>query len=325
MSIEMNKREEDEQQIDTVPPPPGEEDAYSAETRIGKIPSDLLQAMKRAHASEATSSRVPEESGKVDRPPMSAVAAAVSAALKTPPSHLGSLQDRPTVPRVTPTIPPPAELLPSPSVVPLNEPPRASDFPMADGVERDSEDADYVRTMLMFQGSPLPGTTASGLPVPTSAPFYLPKVDVNLTPELAALASPGSASSSSSSPSSSSSSSSGSSGSSPALTPAVSVAPVLAAAPISSVASGYDSAGYDSAGHDSAGASSSSRTSASGSTGHPVPPPEVLEMVDQAKVDEGRMSFAPFMTQESRRLNILLGVGIGFFLILMIIVLASAK
>ena len=52
---------EDEHQIDTVPPPPGEDDAYSAETRIGKIPSDLLQAMKRAHASEAGRSSLPPD------------------------------------------------------------------------------------------------------------------------------------------------------------------------------------------------------------------------------------------------------------------------
>lgn len=48
----MIPKDEDEHQADTVPPPPGEDDAYGAETKIGQVPDDVLQAIKRAQANE---------------------------------------------------------------------------------------------------------------------------------------------------------------------------------------------------------------------------------------------------------------------------------
>lgn len=37
----------EQQQPDTVPPPPGEEDLYSAETRVGRLPQDLLDSLRK--------------------------------------------------------------------------------------------------------------------------------------------------------------------------------------------------------------------------------------------------------------------------------------
>jgi hypothetical protein len=34
--------------VDTVPPPPGEGDAYNAPTRVGEMPESVLEAMKKA-------------------------------------------------------------------------------------------------------------------------------------------------------------------------------------------------------------------------------------------------------------------------------------
>jgi hypothetical protein len=61
MSIPKN---DDEHQLDTVPPPPGEDDAYSAATKIGQVPDDVLQAIKRAQANEAALRKLPPEDGK---------------------------------------------------------------------------------------------------------------------------------------------------------------------------------------------------------------------------------------------------------------------
>lgn len=41
------------QQPDTVPPPPGEEDLYSAETRVGPLPEDLLESLRAIRRAEA--------------------------------------------------------------------------------------------------------------------------------------------------------------------------------------------------------------------------------------------------------------------------------
>jgi hypothetical protein len=46
---EDSEKEDDEAlRIDTVPPPPGEDDAYNAPTRVGTMPPEVLAAMKDA-------------------------------------------------------------------------------------------------------------------------------------------------------------------------------------------------------------------------------------------------------------------------------------
>lgn len=40
------------QQPDTRPPPPGEEDLYSAETRVGPLPKDLLESLRALRRAE---------------------------------------------------------------------------------------------------------------------------------------------------------------------------------------------------------------------------------------------------------------------------------
>jgi hypothetical protein len=40
------------QQPDTRPPPPGEEDLYSAETRVGPLPKALLESLRAIHRAE---------------------------------------------------------------------------------------------------------------------------------------------------------------------------------------------------------------------------------------------------------------------------------
>jgi hypothetical protein len=43
----------EQQQPDTVPPPPGEDDVYSAETRVGPLPKDLLESLRAIRRAEA--------------------------------------------------------------------------------------------------------------------------------------------------------------------------------------------------------------------------------------------------------------------------------
>jgi hypothetical protein len=42
----------EQQQPDTRPPPPGEEDLYSAETRVGPLPKDLLESLRAIRRAE---------------------------------------------------------------------------------------------------------------------------------------------------------------------------------------------------------------------------------------------------------------------------------
>ncbi|HWL87207.1 MAG TPA: hypothetical protein VNO21_15485 [Polyangiaceae bacterium] len=228
----MNKRdEEDQHQIDTVPPPPGEEDAYSAETRIGKIPADLLQAMKRAHASETTLSRLPAESSpkslrsdaakggspiSVERPPVSGIKAS---ALRTPAAKNSSI------------LPPPLETAPPA----LQTDDRVSDFPFPYEEVVLEQDEDYVGTMLMLQKNLAP-------PPPALDPIALPPVlergGVPVRAPDSHLAPP--------------------------------VPPDLASSPEVSLM-------------------------------HRVPSPEVLQMIEDARAGEGRMSFQSFASMVDER------------------------
>jgi hypothetical protein len=79
MSEDSEKKKEDEiYRVETVPPPPGEGDAYNAPTKVGQMPKEVLEAMKRAGVAPdgAPSSRpppepevVPEAYSEPDKPP----------------------------------------------------------------------------------------------------------------------------------------------------------------------------------------------------------------------------------------------------------------
>ncbi len=153
----MNQRDEDEHQIDTVPPPPGEDDAYSAETRIGKIPNDLLQAMKRAHASELTQARLPQDllAGQ-EKQPMSG--APVSGVKSSPPRIPVARAGGPDGAGRSQTIPPPAETKPvlidaSPSVV-VMEPVMVTESAAAPGSSNPPDPASQRTSDSLFDLSP---------------------------------------------------------------------------------------------------------------------------------------------------------------------------
>ncbi len=67
-----------ETQPDTVPPPPGEDDAYSAETRVGALPQGLLDALREIRAEESAAQ------GR-DDPPSSEAPVSVAAPDEGPP------------------------------------------------------------------------------------------------------------------------------------------------------------------------------------------------------------------------------------------------
>lgn len=301
----MNKRDEDEHQIDTVPPPPGEDDAYSAETRIGKIPSDLLQAMKRAHASEAGRPSLP--------PDLVAALGDKGASASRPSIPTSRTVPRPlSVPRVTPTIPPPPETTPAPinEGIPsfglpnfggaspqVSPPPKRTDGPSEFTLEDlASDDHDYVGSMLGLGNGPAapPGAPIVGTPA-VQVGQVVPAVPMVSPPGAMPPVSP------------------------PVVSPPVVSPPVVSAGPAEDVLT-------------TSGAATAPQVGAPlvvpVDTPVPdlgvVPPPGPMRPLTDSQVEEGRMSFAPF-TEQSRRLNIILMVSIGLLLFLTVIVLIAAK
>ncbi|WP_394837643.1 hypothetical protein LVJ94_12110 [Pendulispora rubella] len=287
----MNKRDEDEHQIDTVPPPPGEDDAYSAETRIGKIPSDLLQAMKRAHASEA---------GRPSLPPDLVAALGDKGAVSSRPSVPASRTvPRPlSVPRVTPTIPPPPETTPAiaegipsfglPSFGPAAgspAPPKRTDGPAEFTLEGlASDDQDYVGSML--------GAATGPAASPPTAPAGLPAVQIGqIVPAV------------------------------PMVAPAIVPSP---AAPTTSTDDVAPTSVQPGSGPQAGPAAPLVVPVDAPVADLDLPVPGPMRPLTDSQVEEGRMSFTPF-TEQSRRLNIILMVSIGFLLLLTVIVLIAAK
>ena len=138
---------------DTVPPPDGESDAYSAPTRVGTMPADLLDAMKlqmqHAQASAAAhdrpqtgpSSRVQPSAEPSRRPPMvpvppfSSVPPSAASPTRPPMAPLPAFSSIPP-PAASPTRPPPMAPLPAfssgpPSADSSTHPPLAPLFPFS--------------------------------------------------------------------------------------------------------------------------------------------------------------------------------------------------
>ncbi|WP_394848158.1 hypothetical protein LZC95_11915 [Pendulispora brunnea] len=297
----MNKRDEDEHQIDTVPPPPGEDDAYSAETRIGKIPSDLLQAMKRAHASEA---------GRPSLPPDLAAALGGDKGTASRPSVPASRTvPRPlSVPRVTPTIPPPPETTPAlaegipsfglpnfgPAAGAPPPPPKRTDGPSEFTLEGlASDDHDYVGSLLGVGPSPAAPPPAAGAPPPA--------VQVNQIVPAVPMVAP------------------------PVLPPVVAPVSAPSPPPADDVLATPPQSGPGTPLVVPADAAAPELSELSDLSRHAeLPNPGPMRPLTDSQVEEGRMSFTPF-TEQSRRLNIILMVSIGFLLLLTVIVLIAAK
>lgn len=80
MSDEEREEAQDalKERVDTVPPPEGEDDAYNAPTRVGKLPDELLDAMKDILA-EAAGDETPP-AARAEAPSGAPAAAAPSGA-----------------------------------------------------------------------------------------------------------------------------------------------------------------------------------------------------------------------------------------------------
>ncbi len=147
MADEEEKEDGAIYKVDTVPPPPGEDDAYSAPTRVGEMPPEVLEAMRGAGlvpGKDASTSKVPSAL-RPPRPPSFEIAAdAVSTpaandkALDAPPAPSSAkVKAVAPSPLKVPSTPPTGETDPSSDDVPA----RPSPLPDLSQLQREDHEA----------------------------------------------------------------------------------------------------------------------------------------------------------------------------------------
>ena len=172
MAQDEKKEDKGIHQIDTVPPPPGEDDAYSAPTRVGAMPPEVLEALRNAgiNMDKKSAPRVP--AAPVPRPavaaPRPAVAEPPKVSVESVAAEAAPVASAAPAPAALPNLAPTSEPPPFEDVLDAelrrNSPPKPA-APAASAavvVPANEEDEDNAATRLHPAAKPLPAVLGEG-------------------------------------------------------------------------------------------------------------------------------------------------------------------